>query len=96
MNPASGIFAAPRKGTYLFTFHGNTVKGNDGLLLIRHNGVVVAGGYDTDNFEHNTLAQTAMVRMNEGDTVWVEILSGGVRSNDNLYIHFTGLLIHGA
>ena len=36
-----------------------------------------------------------MVRMREGDSVWVEILSGGVRSNDNLYIHFTGMLIHG-
>ena len=27
LNPSSGIFTAPRGGTYLFTFHGNTVKG---------------------------------------------------------------------
>ena len=71
------------------------MQGNDGLLLIRHNGAIVAGSYDTDNFEHNTLGQSVMVRMREGDGVWVEILSGGVRSNDNLYIHFTGMLIHG-
>ena len=31
--------------------------------------------------------------MREGDAVWIEILSGGVRSNDNLYVHFTGMLI---
>ncbi len=28
-----------------------------------------------------------------GDKVWMEILSGGVRSNDNLYVHFVGILI---
>jgi hypothetical protein len=96
MNMATGIFTAPRSGTYIFSFHGNTVKGNDGLVLLRHNGVIFAGSYDTDNFEHNTLGQSAMVKMEVDDAVWVEILSGGVRSNDNLYIHFNGMIIHGS
>ena len=55
MIPSTGIFTAPRSGTYLFTFHGNTVKGNDGLLLIRHNGAVVAGSYDTGIVKRRSL-----------------------------------------
>ena len=26
--------------------------------------------------------------------VWMEVLSGGVRSNDNIYVHFIGILLH--
>ena len=26
--------------------------------------------------------------------VWIEILSGGVRSNENAYVHFVGHLLH--
>ena len=25
--------------------------------------------------------------------VWIEVLSGGVRSNDNMYVHFIGILL---
>ena len=25
--------------------------------------------------------------------VWMEVLSGGVRSNDNVYVHFIGILL---
>lgn len=69
------------------------MKGNDGLVLLRHNGVIVSGAFDTDNFKHNTLAMASLVPLKAGDWVWIEVLSGGVRSNDNLYIHFVGILI---
>ena len=69
------------------------MKGDDGLVLIRHNSAILAGSYDTDNFKHNTLAATALAEMGEGDVAWVEALSGGVRSNDNLYVHFTGVML---
>ncbi len=80
-------------GDYLFSFHANTMKGSDGLVLLRRNGEVLAGAFDTDNFKHNSLAQTAVSALRVGDRVWVEILSGGVRSNHNLYVHFVGVLI---
>ena len=63
------------------------------MILIRHNGVVIGGAFDTDNFKHNTLAQATLAKMNRGDLVWIDVLSGGVRSNDNLYINFVGILI---
>eukprot|EP00094_Tigriopus_californicus_P004268 TCALIF_04114-PA protein Name:"Similar to CAPRIN2 Caprin-2 (Homo sapiens)" AED:0.05 eAED:0.05 QI:0/0.75/0.8/0.8/0.25/0.4/5/1624/245 len=90
---ATGTFQAPVSGTYLFSFHANTMKGKDGLVLMKKNGDIMGGMYDTDNFNHNTLAQSLMVALNEGDMVWIEILSGGVRSNENIYVHFSGLLI---
>lgn len=77
-----------------YSFMPTQVKGNDGLVLIRHNAATIAGSYDTDNYKHNTLAQTALAELRLGDRIWVEILSGGVRSNDNLYIHFVGMLLH--
>jgi len=80
MNITTGIFTAPRKGIYQLTFHANTVKGKDSLILIRHNGSTLAGAFDTDNYKHNTLAQMVLVDLEVGDQVWIEILSGGVRS----------------
>ena len=45
------------------------MKGKDSLILIRHNGVTVAGSFDTDNYKHNTLAQMALVDLEVGDQV---------------------------
>ncbi len=66
MSADEGVFVAPMAGVYLFTFHANTVKGNDGLVLLRRNGEVVAGAFDTDNFKHNSLALTALERLRHG------------------------------
>ena len=69
------------------------MKGSDGLVLLRHNGDILAGAFDTDNFKHNTLGQSALGKLAKGDAVWIEVLSGGVRSNDNRYVHFLGIML---
>ena len=69
------------------------LKGEDGLILIKKNGKVLAGAFDTDNFNHNSLAQSTLVQLGVDDEVWVDVLSGGVRSNDNVYVHFIGMMI---
>ena len=45
------------------------VKGKDSLILIRHNGATMAGAFDTDNYKHNTLAQTSLANLQIGDQV---------------------------
>ena len=36
---------------------------------MKHNGVTMAGAFDTDNYKHNTLAQMALVDLESGDKV---------------------------
>eukprot|EP00093_Oithona_nana_P009510 09510.XXX_175231_177695_1 [CDS] Oithona nana genome sequencing. len=91
--PSTGVFKAPQAGLYLFLFHANTVKGDDGLLLLKHNGIVVGGMFDSDNYNHNGLGQATLLDLERNDEVWMEVLSGGVRSNDNMYVHFIGILL---
>ena len=69
------------------------VKGDDGLLLLKHNGIVVGGMFDSDNYNHNGLGQATLLDLERNDEVWMEVLSGGVRSNDNMYVHFIGILL---
>ena len=33
------------------------------------------------------------MELGTGDKVWVEIVSGGARSNENIYVHFVGYLL---
>ncbi|CAB4061856.1 C1QL [Lepeophtheirus salmonis] len=93
LNVTTGVFTAPYKGFYLFNFHANTITGNDALILFRRNGETFAGSYDTDNFNRNTISQSAIVLLKENDSVWIDVISGGVRSNDNIYLHFIGILL---
>ena len=46
------------------------VKGKDSLILIRHNGAIMAGAFDTDNYKHNTLAQMSLANLQIGDQVY--------------------------
>lgn len=91
MNVATGIFTAPRSGTYYFSFTGMAQfqsLSNPGDLEIRLflNDERIASSYATkasswsstssDKFNHITLQSTLNLQM--GDGIWLEIYSHGI------------------
>lgn len=45
------------------------MKGADGLLLLKHNGAVVGGMFDSDNYNHNGLGQATLLNLARDDEV---------------------------
>ena len=47
------------------------IKGDDGLLLLKHNGIVVGGMFDSDNYNHNGLGQATLLSLERNDEVLI-------------------------
>ena len=61
------LFTILRKQeTLTFQFQ---IKGDDGLLLLKHNGIVVGGMFDSDNYNHNGLGQATLLALGRNDEV---------------------------
>lgn len=98
-NKYDGVFVAPRKGTYMFSW---TVSGTGATYtvteLVVENKVISSAGENHGGDGYSSGSMTALCEMEKGDHAWIR--STGLSSAHNLYSHdnypqssFLGLLI---
>ena len=96
MNIHSGVFTAPRSGTYHFSFaFMNDEQAKAITLYIRKNGVTI-GAAHTDALSKTILQSSlaATLKLKSGDTVDLfQTGEGNLYDDASHYTHFTGWLI---
>jgi hypothetical protein len=94
-----GVFVAPQKGVYLFswTVSGHKAKCNLTELVVEQNAISSGGEYNGGE-GHSSGSMTALSKMEKGDHAWIR--TTGVTSDHYLYSYdnfpqssFLGLLI---
>lgn len=99
-NKYDGVFVAPRKGTYLFSW---TVSGTGSSFysiteLVVENKIISSAGEYHGGAGYASGSMTALCEMEKGDHAWIR--TTGAASDHNLYSHdnypqssFLGLLL---
>lgn len=97
MNPATGVFKAPKSGAYLFIFTARSLgdpythvdlRLNNGQVLVRSFHDIGAGK------NGGSLAIQSIVYLKEGDTIDVLLETGNIYDQkQNPYTQFTGVLL---
>uniref|UniRef100_A0A672LWL1 C1q domain-containing protein n=1 Tax=Sinocyclocheilus grahami TaxID=75366 RepID=A0A672LWL1_SINGR len=95
-NPITGIFTAPLKGAYMFSFavYGHANPSTPSTVSIVKNGerVVVAHGHQ-DQYSVNSSKGVVLI-LEVGDVVYVRLWSGSrISDNQNNHITFSGYLL---
>jgi len=101
MNLASGVFTAPKAGTYAFFFKGkgSGVKSGYagwGVVNLEKNGVFIAQGYSRINGAtggFSTHSVHATLKLNKGDTITIRHVEGTIFSDGSFDVHYTGSLL---
>jgi hypothetical protein len=83
-DPYDGVFVAPQKGVYLFSW---TVSGNGAKyivteLVVEQNTISSAGEYNGGG-GHSSGSMTALCKMEKGDHAWIR--TTGVSSGQEIY-----------
>ena len=94
INLTSGVFTAPRPGTYFFAFTGDALNGQRvGSSRVTES--------NTAGNVHSELTMQSTLNLKAGDKIWLQIFfktAGGVAylydnpNADQRFNHFTGLL----
>uniref|UniRef100_A0A672MDB0 C1q domain-containing protein n=1 Tax=Sinocyclocheilus grahami TaxID=75366 RepID=A0A672MDB0_SINGR len=95
-NPITGIFTAPLKGAYMFSFsvygHGNPLTPSTVSIVKNEQRVVVAHGHQ-DQYAVNSSKGVVLV-LEVGDVVYVRLWSGSkINDNEDNHITFSGYLL---
>jgi hypothetical protein len=93
MDLTSGIFTAPRPGTYFFSF--SAIAGGGNLYIgLYVNGNFIGTGHSSSAWQTLTLQST--IHLNAGDKVYVQIWDGVGYLHEygtHRYTHFSGWLL---
>ncbi|XP_078611685.1 complement C1q and tumor necrosis factor-related protein 9-like [Branchiostoma floridae x Branchiostoma japonicum] len=95
----TGKFVATVGGVYFFTFTGMTPYSSSNYYVrLMKNGAKMVGLYEHNggSSQHQSSCNSAVLQLQPGDEVWVELDSGGrsLYSNENRFLTFSGFLIH--
>lgn len=102
-NRREGVFTAPTRGTYLFTFYFGTFRKHAKLNLMVNGKMLVNAIAEPPRKEHRMMgSNTAIVRLEQGDRVWIEsgdnVESGRIYSpgkdGDGRYATFSGAFLY--
>ena len=92
--PTTGIFTAPRPGTYLFNFAGVDLPGNEELVVgLYKNGNLIGSFYAVN---HGAAPIPSILRLAADDAIQMSIITpnGMLFGNpSNAFTHFTGVLL---
>jgi hypothetical protein len=94
--PSTGVFTAPLSGTYLFIYNfGHHGTGETWLELVKNgdvqNGAAVEGHFGGQNLQGGN---AAIVRVNQGDTVWVETFQVSDVTVQGTFTTFSGVFLY--
>ncbi len=94
MNLGSGIFTAPKSGTYFFSFSGISENTSTVLrigLYLNENGI--GSGVSQASY-YDTFSLQSTLHLSAGDKISVRIFDNGVlHDTGNHFSHFTGWLL---
>ncbi len=94
MNLGSGIFTAPKSGTYFFSFSGITDGSDKSLhiaLYVNENRIGTGNSFG----KYDTLSLQSTLHLSAGDKISLRIKEYGALFDDsNHYSHFTGWLLY--
>ncbi|KAI8500946.1 hypothetical protein Bbelb_210410 [Branchiostoma belcheri] len=96
-NRTSGKFSPLVSGFYMLTYTGMTtsVAGSAYWSRLKKNGEEIVSLYDRSNGDHLSSCNSAILRLQPGDEVWVELDGkSSMWSDPGGYVSFSGFLIH--
>ena len=99
-NSFTGIFTVPQTGVYLLTFSfgvQNTNRWTEVRLVVNNREIVDAVGQVLGTFQRSSSANTAIIRLNQGESVWIESLrqdSEVISGQGYRWTTFSGVLLY--
>ena len=89
---AAGIFTAPRRGVYYFSFSGHNESTRNMALSLMKNGVqvvTVVNHWSTGNTRWETATNGMIVQLEAGDTVYMELHATAWMNENSVVDHST-------
>ena len=97
MNATSGIFTAPKPGTYFFSFSGVGSFNSWSYPQLDLNGILIGSGVaDAESTGHSTFSIQSTLQLNAGDQVSLKLDllgTGYIYDDGDHFTHFTGWLL---
>ena len=99
-SPYTGTFTVPKTGVYFLTFNINVaiIDVTNVKLVVNNRNIVDAIAYVTGTNHHVMGGNSAIIRLNSGDKVWLEIYSNGGAElyslPDYRWVTFSGFFLY--
>jgi len=94
MNIGTGVFKAPKTGTYYFAFSGmKTNAASHSSIEIRLNGNRLGSSYFGTFNTWTAGSLHANLKLKTGDEITLQLNAGPLYDDWNIYTHFTGILL---